>query len=34
VRIDVDRAWDEVAAIVADAYRLVAPRKLVALLDG
>ena len=33
VRIDVDPDWDEVAAIVADAYRLVAPRKLAALLE-
>jgi hypothetical protein len=29
--MDVD--WDEVAGIVADAYRLVAPKKLVAQLD-
>src|ERR1044071_1912771 len=33
VRIDVDPDWAEVAAIVTDAYRMVAPRKLVALLD-
>jgi hypothetical protein len=33
VRIDVDPDWDEVAAIVTDAYRLVAPRKLVAQLE-
>ncbi len=33
VRLDVDVDWDEVAAIVEDAYRTVAPRKLVALLD-
>ena len=26
--------WEEVAAIVEDAYRLVAPRTLVADLDG
>lgn len=29
---DVD--WDEIAAIVRDAYRVVAPAKLVAQLDG
>lgn len=34
VRLDVDVDWDEVAAIVDDAYRLIAPRKLVALLDA
>lgn len=34
VRLDVDVDWDEVAAIVEDAYRTVAPRKLVALLDA
>lgn len=33
VRLDVDVDWNEVAAIVEDAYRTVAPRKLVALLD-
>lgn len=33
VRLDVDVDWDEVRAIVGDAYRLVAPKKLVALLD-
>ena len=26
--------WDEIAAIVEDAYRLVAPRTLIAQLDG
>src|SRR5690606_3572269 len=34
VRLDVDVDWDEVAAIVEDAYRSVAPRKLVAMLDA
>lgn len=34
VRLDVDVDWDELAAIVEDAYRLVAPKKLVAQLDG
>lgn len=33
VRLDVDVSWDEIAAIVHDAYRKVAPKKLVALLD-
>jgi len=34
VRLDVDVDWNEVAAIVEDAYRTVAPRKLVAMLDA
>jgi hypothetical protein len=38
VRLDVgdgrgDPDWDEIAEIVTDAYRQVAPKKLVALLD-
>jgi hypothetical protein len=33
VRLDVDPDWDELAGIVADAYRTVAPKKLAALLD-
>jgi hypothetical protein len=33
VRLDVDVDWAEVAGIVEDAYRLVAPRRLVELLD-
>jgi hypothetical protein len=33
VRLDVDVDWDEIAAIVEDAYRQVAPRRLVAELD-
>ena len=33
VRLDVDVDWDEVAGIVADAYRMVAPKVLVAQLD-
>ncbi|MFD8496516.1 MmcQ/YjbR family DNA-binding protein [Amycolatopsis sp. NPDC059657] len=33
VRLDADVDWDEVAAIVLDAYRLVAPKKLLAELD-
>ncbi|MGH9230961.1 MAG: MmcQ/YjbR family DNA-binding protein [Acidimicrobiales bacterium] len=34
VRLDRDLDWDEVAGIIEDAYRLVAPRKLVAELDA
>jgi len=33
VWLDVPVDWDEIAEIVTDAYREVAPRKLVALLD-
>jgi hypothetical protein len=33
VRLDVEVDWHEVAGIVDDAYRLVAPRKLIAELD-
>jgi hypothetical protein len=34
VRLDVDVDWDEVRAIIVDAYRCVAPRKRLAELDG
>ena len=33
VRLDVDVEWGEVAGIVEDAYRMVAPKRLVAELD-
>ena len=33
VRLDRDVDWDEVAGIVTDAYRLVAPKRLAAQLD-
>lgn len=33
IRLDVDVDWDEVDAVIEDAYRKVAPRRLVALLD-
>ena len=33
VRLDGDVDWDELAAICKDAYRAVAPRKLLATLD-
>ncbi len=34
VRLDADVDWDEVAERCEDAYRAVAPARLVALLDG
>ncbi|WP_166346693.1 MmcQ/YjbR family DNA-binding protein [Phytoactinopolyspora limicola] len=34
VRLDVPVDWDEIAEIVRDAYRLVAPKTLVAQLDA
>ena len=34
VRLDVDVAWDEVAGIVEDAYRTVAPKRLLTALDA
>jgi hypothetical protein len=34
VRLDVDVDWDEIAEICEDAYRTVAPKTLVARLDG
>lgn len=34
VRLDVDPDWDEIGAIVEQAYRLVAPAALVRRLDG
>ena len=33
VRLDVDVDWDEIAALCEDAYRVIAPKRLVALLD-
>jgi hypothetical protein len=33
VRLDLDVDWDEVAGIVRDAYKMVAPPKVVAALD-
>lgn len=33
VRLDVPVDWDEIADLVADAYRIVAPKKLLAELD-
>lgn len=34
VRLDRDVDWDEIAGIAKDAYRMVAPKKLVAELDA
>ena len=34
VRLDVNLDWDEITGIVTDAYRMVAPKKLLAELDG
>jgi len=34
VRLDVDVDWDEVADLVEDAYRVIAPKKLVVELDA
>ena len=34
VRLDVDVDWDEVAGILADAFRCVAPKTLIAQLDA
>ena len=34
VRLDVPTDWDEIADLVEDAYRMIAPRRLVAELDG
>jgi hypothetical protein len=34
VRLDVPVDWDEVAQLVADAYRMVAPKRLLAELDA
>ena len=34
VRLDVEVDWDEMAGIAEEAYRVVAPKQLVAKLDG
>ena len=34
VRLDVEVDWDEIRGIATDAYRVVAPKKLLAELDG
>ncbi|GAA1282505.1 phosphoribosylglycinamide formyltransferase [Planotetraspora silvatica] len=32
-RLDVEQDWDEIAGLVEDSYRLIAPKRLVALLN-
>ena len=34
VRLDVPTDWDEIADLVEDAYRMIAPKRLVTELDG
>ena len=34
VRLDIEIDWDEVAGIVEESYRMTAPKRLAALLDG
>jgi hypothetical protein len=34
VRLDIDVDWEEVGGIVEDAYRCIAPKKLLSQLDG
>lgn len=34
VRLDVEVDWDEIAELVTEAYRTVAPRKLIGILDS
>ncbi len=33
-RLDVDQDWQEIAELVEDSYRMIAPKRLAALLDG
>ncbi len=33
-RLDVGQDWDEIAGLIEDSYRLIAPKRLVRLLDG
>ena len=33
VRLDIDPDWDEIAGIIEDSFRKVAPKRLVARLD-
>ncbi|MEU8178553.1 MmcQ/YjbR family DNA-binding protein [Microbispora hainanensis] len=32
-RLDVEQDWDEIAGLIEDSYRLIAPKRLVRLLD-
>ncbi len=34
MRLDIDPDWDEVAAVVEEAWRTVAPKKLIAELEA
>jgi hypothetical protein len=34
LRLDVEQDWDEITEIVLDSYRMTAPKRLVALLEG
>ena len=34
VRLDVEVDWDEIAEVVEDAYRMIAPKRLIAELDA
>ena len=34
VRLDRDPDWDEIAGVIEDAYREVAPKRLLAVLDA
>lgn len=34
VRLDLDPDWDLIAGLIRDSYRLVAPKRLAALLEG
>lgn len=33
VRLDVDQDWDEIAELIEDSYRMIAPKRLGVLLD-
>ena len=33
-RLDIDHDWDEMAELIEDSYRLIAPKRLVKLLDS
>jgi predicted DNA-binding protein (MmcQ/YjbR family) len=33
-RLDVEQDWDEIAELIEDSYRLIAPKRLARLLDG
>jgi hypothetical protein len=32
-RLDVDQDWDEMTELIEDSYRMIAPKRLAALLD-